>query len=614
MSKRNLRGFRYQQLEDRRLLAADFATEVFDCAAAQPEQCEIAPVETTEEVNSCVSAIITEEVEVETELPADQVDAVINEVESELEETNVVTEVVDEVETEVDAELELEPEVEGEIESEVEDEPTTIDEGEDETESTIDTDLEIDPIEVTELGDPVESTLGHFGDLNAETMKESLSFAPSQDGMIDLAIASSNDEALPQIEVVDAQGNAIELSANETVGGFQLLSFEATEAETYQLSVSHAEAYDDFFLVTVDFEEIPEPVDLHADEMGESSTPLEFVDNQAQLEGMLETAGDIDTFQFASETDGKASLNIRELIAENSTELDVTVYDADGNAISHGATNETAMISFDVAENGTYFVAITANADQVGEYKFGLDITPDEVVVVDDHANEVGPDATELTFEESEATATGELESTEDQDAFQFVSPIDGEAVVSVDANSEGHASDAIVSVFESTTEPAMPTELDELNELEIGPAEESSNDLVVAGTTNESVSLRFDVNSGNEYQLLVDSINDVETSYELTVTLIESVTDPIDPVATTEPETTDEGEIGNVDPVVGEEAVDDFVSDMNECFDVADVDLSENEELDNIFQGFGDELQSESDLGRNRFFGKRLLPWFRQV
>ena len=60
MSRRNLRGFNFERLENRRLLAADFGAEVIQCDFLPPETCEVSTV------------VEVEETELESEIDIDE--------------------------------------------------------------------------------------------------------------------------------------------------------------------------------------------------------------------------------------------------------------------------------------------------------------------------------------------------------------------------------------------------------------------------------------------------------------------------------------------------------------------------------------------------------------
>ena len=550
MSRRNLRGFNFERLENRRLLAADFGVEVMQCDFVPVETCEVASAFETEVEN------LQTETEVDTCVPS-EVDGVIENESTDSTQADTANDANDAS----DASEVLTAENVGD----------TIE---------ANTDAQIDA-SVTELNDPVLGTSGYFGELNSENPKKSMVFTPSESGTIDIVIASSLGESSTLAEVSGSDGTVVEPIATESLDGFEQLTIDVSEGETYQLDVSSDnQMCNGHFMVTAEFSETPEPVDLHADQMGSDSTEMQFSDGIANLSGELESSGDVDTFRLVADADGKAMLRLAETVAENATELNVTVHDASGAEIARGMTNEQVTLSFDATEGCEYFVAVNASEDQTGVYELQLEMesNPVDLTPVDMHANEIGDQATLLTLENGTASIDGVLETAEDRDAFRVVAPTDGEMVVDVQTSSENHTSDASVSVF--------------------GP----EGDLLVAGGTNEDVAIRFDSNSEVEYQVLIDSTNDIPSDYQLTINSFESEIEPlVTPVdIPVEFDTVlDEGQDSQVE------------DDMLVCFPETDV---ENGLVDEVFTEFGESLETDLEQGRRGFNGSRGLGGFRRI
>lgn len=546
MSRRNLRGFNFERLENRRLLAADFGAEVIQCDFMPAETCEVASAFEVEDGNMEVE---TEGTEIGNCFDSEVDDVVENGSTNETE-----TDIVEDASEDLSAD--------------------------DNSESTeIVSEDQIDD-SVIELQDPVLGTSGYFGELSFENPSTSMMFTPSEEGTIDIVIASSLDESSTILEVTDSSGNLIEATATEQMEGFQKLTIEAVEGETYQLTVSSSEEMCNVhFMVTAEFNPTPQPVDLHADEIGEQSTEMEFIDGIANLNGELEFAGDIDTFRLVADADGRAILHLAETLSDNATELNVTVYDANGAEVARGLTNEKVMVSFDATEGCEYFVAVHASEDQIGVYELRMEMesSPVDLTPVDLHADEIGEGATLLTLENGTASVSGALETAEDRDAFRVVADADGEMVVDVNATSENHTSDASVSVF--------------------GP----DGELVVAGGTNDEVAIRFDSNSNVEYQVLIDSTNDIPADYELT---INSFANEIEPLETVD-------DIPVEDGTVLDEGQDLQVEDdMIVCFS----DDIENGLVDEVFTEFGENLETDLEKSRRAFKGRLGNRGFRQI
>ncbi len=547
MSRRNLRGFNFERLETRRLLAADFGAEVIQGDFTPAEICEVA------------SAFVAEDGNVQSETEQTELDSCID--------------------SEVDNVIENEPA--NEIEMEVAEDSCTDLTVENVDESIAEVTVDQTEISVTELRDPVLGTSGYFGELNFDQPTKSMSFTPSENGRIEIVIASSFGETSTVAEVVDSSGDVIEPSAAEEMDGFQQLTLDVVEGETYQLTVSSIdEMCDSYFMVTAEFSATPEPIDLHVNEIGAESTEMEFTGGVASLTGELESAGDVDTFRFVADADGKAILQLAETMSDNATELNVTVYDAQGAEVARGLTNEKVTLSFEATEGCEYFVAVNASADQTGVYDLQMEMeaSPVDLTPVDLHADAIGDQATLLTLEDGTASIFGALETAEDRDAFRIVAPSDGEMVVDVQATSENHTSDANVSVF--------------------GPA----GDLIVAGGTNEEVAIRFDSNSNVEYQVVIDSTNDIPADYKLTINSFESQVQPRD--------TADELP-AEIDTVLDEGEAEPFNDDMVICFSDDEI---ENGLVDDVFSEFGADLGTDLDIGRRGFNGRRGLGGFRQI
>jgi len=301
-------------------------------------------------------------------------------------------------------------------------EPETCQMAELETQGDVDDQTETLDLETTEvqnedqversthdLGDPVDGTDGFFGSIDAENPSQTLTFSPTEDGMVDVVVASSFGDAETRLSVTDSNGDVVASTMTEELSGFQVLSFEADAGETFELTVGSEEGADGYFQVTVEHNEIPEPVDLHADSIGEDSTVIEFVDGASELTGDIELAGDIDTFRFTADSSGEVSLKLAELNAGNATELQVQVLDADGELMTRGITNETVGISFDVEAGSEYFIAVSAGEGQTGTFQMDMNL---EAEPIDDSIADEVADAGDV----ADTDETVELDDVESGD------------------------------------------------------------------------------------------------------------------------------------------------------------------------------------------------------
>lgn len=537
MTRRNLRGFNFERLENRRLLAADFGAEVI-----QPE---LLPVETCE-----VATAVEAEAEVQ---------------EGTIEEMDI--------DNCPEPEIELPPEVTSEVETEVVNEATN-----EQPEAGLEADAEPElaadhqaDIMINELHDPVLGTAGHFGELSLEDPSTTLWFTPSEDGIVDVVVTSSFGEGMTSIEITDSQGNVIDPTSTESLEGFEKLTIDVTQGESYQLTVTSNDVCNGYFMTTVDYSEVPEPIDFHADDIGADSTELQLVDGIGEMHGELEFAGDVDTFRFVADDSGKALVHLAETIAETSTELNVAIYDADGVEVARGVTNEKVMVSFEAKAGQEYFVAVDATGDQIGNYHLVLEMILPQgapTTPVDMHADEIGDQATLLTLEDGTVSVTSALETAEDRDAFRVVATDDGEMVVDLITTSEDHTSDATVSVF--------------------GP----EGDLIVEGGTNEEVSVRFDVNSSVEYSVSINSINDIPLDYEMTISSFAGVVG----METVDDPTLDD--LTSDDDSLAEAAL--LPPMENDLVSCEPDGVSENLLVDDVFAELGDDMGSEEDDDEN--------------
>ena len=727
MSKRNLRSLGYEQMESRRLLAANFGSELAECIPVAAEVCSA--VEVTQEVAQEVSSeqagpdegLDFDATEISPDV-SEQADVGASDQPDDATETPVEsTGEVEVTEVEVTAGTEGNEEANTEIGAGVEDSNSDV-----YTETDVEAEL-LDDAEdligdetvigdeaaiVNELRDPVGGTSGYFGQINADEPSKTVAFTPSETGSIDVVVSSSFEDSETRIEVVGGNGEAIESLVSEGLEGFQKLSFDAVEGETYEVTVSSDEAGEGYFVLTVGFEEAPpEPVDLHADELGADSTELELVEGIASIVGDLELAGDTDTFRFTSQANGSARLSLSELLEDNATELNISIHDSTGEMIARGLTNEMVVVSFDVQAENEYFIAVEATEDQTGAYELTLDVEVTPEVTegpVDQHADEIGDDATLLQWVSTEGqpdsiSVSSELESELDQDAFRFASPGEGEIVLDLNVTSEDHLSDISVAVYGAqgelievitgeetpgreevvdiqdategvvTSEPVATNEEaitrygapnveenvaeivtdqvaaedalvdeaestnetanDESVEVEVdGPVEFVGDtiDAIVDGTTNEEVTIRFDSTPGVEYQVLVDSLNDVPAAYDLTgaffpdellggpVEVVDSIPDGL--IEEEAIAAVDEDEVDDlVDTVLDDGTVEAIDDEMIVCLDdgeqVTDAGI-ENElsKLDEIFQDLENSFESFFEFKEGRFKRGGGFPFARRI
>lgn len=378
--------------------------------------------------------------------------------------------------------------------------------------------------------DLADGTDGMFGSLDAGNPADQMSFVAPDNGTASVVISSDFGDGDTVVEVRDGSGELVTSTSTPGLGGFQQISFDVDAGQTYDLTISTSEEGQGDFQLTVAFEADPpvEPQDLHVDEIGPDATLLAMVEGEVAIAGDLETDGDIDVFQFQAAEDGEVTLHMGEMTEGNQVKLNVAVYDSSGNQLLDGSTNEFVELKIDATAGETIYIAVSAGEGQTGAYNLHLqqaitDTVPPEPV--DLHADEIGADATPLESTDGFSIVQSALETADDADAFSIVAQADGKATLELDSLSEGQTSNLRVSVFDDQGE------------------------LLVEGLSNDDLSIQFDTLASNEYQILVDSDNDIPALYQMS-TLTET---------------------GSLEPPVEDAPIADFDIDFDEV--IADVD-----------------------------------------
>jgi hypothetical protein len=557
--KNNRKRFVYENLEGRRLLAADLMTG--GAIDAQPLEPAI--------VSCCVDSLEASEISEEI-LEATEVTIATSE------------NVVDEASTE----------------SEVQTEPSAGD---------------------ARSFDLTDGMDGYFGEINAENPTETLEFTASADGMIDVVVASSFGDSQTQLTITDSSGMVMESSV-DGLESFNVISFQANEGETYLATIgSNDTQTEGQFQVTVGFEEF---VDQHADAMGEDSTEISLVDNQAELEGRLESATDSDTFRFTADESGEARLSLSETVADARVGLDISVFDAEANLIIDGATNESLEISLDVEAGGEYFVAVSSSDGEKGTYKVGLDITPSEVITSDaspetDQAQSdpLPSDAVADPVDDVIDTAVDSTVTDVDSDSPNLASELspDAEAEV-VDATDIANEADPVnqeaVEVEVGVVDGAIEVEVILDVDVIVDVNDESTTSETVEETAASEVTTDVDAEDSPPIEEAIDGdvvdlasnvdgiVNDALDANGLPVELaieMDGETAPID------------GVIENIDSIVD---FDELEESMIECeFELDNLDEAFAEL---VAEGAGDLLSNSFDQARSRLGGIRGLDFLR--
>lgn len=357
---------------------------------------------------------------------------------------------------------------------------------------------------------------GMFGSLTEEQPFEAMNFVAPADGVATLIVSSSFGEASTNLQVMDQDGEMVAISSTEALDGFQQLSFQVDKGVSYEASVGATEGTTGQFQATIEFVADP-PIDLHVNKIGETATAIEVVDGRGAIAGELETDGDVDVFQYQAGGDGEVSLFAGETTDGNDVQLVVSISDAKGNEIATGSTNEFVETKFNVQQGQTFFVAIQANEGQTGAYQLALQ---EDVVArpVDRHADVIGQEATLLESNGGTMVQQGALETAEDQDAFRFVASETGETFLSASVIDSAMNELPVSSEVATTATP-------EDARLQVTVFDAEGN-LLADATANQFLGLSFDTTAGQEYQILVDSLNDVPTMYFFDAVEVPSATD----------------------------------------------------------------------------------------
>ncbi len=352
-----------------------------------------------------------------------------------------------------------------------------------------------------------DSMDGFFGAITPESPTETISFSAPADGMANIVVANSFEDSDLVLTATSANGSEIEFEMLSN-DAFDSISFEVTQGETYELTVSstHSESNGQFQL-TVGFEEF---VDQHADQAGSESTQLTWVDNQTELTGKLEVAGDVDTFRATSPAAGEVTLELNELEPDTRLNLDVTVTDSNGSLVAEGSTNEMLRITFDVYDSEEFFVSISAGADQKGDYQFSMSFEPSasnqvqETVAVVDETEEVESIAGDFA---EQAEHIADVVDQIDEAVGEDVAEIVDEVSELIDANGEDIAAiveDAVDAIEDelggeplNEIEEAVDDVLDQIHEVLEVESETEIEDRDIVQATEETV-----VDSSTEDQL----------------------------------------------------------------------------------------------------------------
>ena len=536
--KNNRKRLGFEALEQRKLLAADFASGIVAAVdVGIAEQVEVQAAEVTslevEEVDQALQDLLGETLDSDAEITPEQ-------------------DLASQTDFDADAEqVELAP---------------------------VATDSEnLDPRNL----DLTDSMDGFFGTISPESPTETLNFTAAADGLANVVISNSFEGSDLLLTATSAEGSELEfeLLSNDA---FDSISFEVNQGETYQLTVSSAQSDGGGqFQLTVGFEEF---VDQHADEAGFESTELVWADNQTELTGKLESPGDVDTFRATAPQSGEVTLELDELEEDRRLNLDVTVTDSNGAVLAEGSTNEFLRITFDATESEEFFVTVSGGQGERGDYRFSLNLGPSIPAPQDDSATEAVV-TEDSPIEESDSVGETLAEASSDEPAPEdnVVSNPDDVVADLVDAVT-GDAGDDELESGVSGEVAANEVDVDAVI-IDEGPTGELVDDEVteivdqieeVIDEVSDDISAVIDT-IGEE----VSEIEGVAEAEEVLEEVADEVSGIIDDI---------EEEISQVEGISEiEEAIDEVSDEISEIVDVIGEEVSQVEGVSEIEELLGE-------------------------
>ena len=130
-----------------------------------------------------------------------------------------------------------------------------------------------------------------------------------------------------------------------------------------------------------------------------------------------------------------------------------------------------------------------------------------------------------------------------------------------------------------------------------------------MSGSTNDDVAIRLNAEAGSEYQILVDSSNNLATDFSLSLTQESDLTSEII-------EADDGGEVGEVLSGVSEDLLASEIDQVEEPKGCLQGELgndlrAEIERIDAAFDSLADSIELELDLFERHLSATQWLPWF---
>ena len=155
-------------------------------------------------------------------------------------------------------------------------------------------------------------------------------------------------------------------------------------------------------------------IDQHGD-TPDTATRVELWNGGAiEMISRLEEGGDVDVFAISPSSAGALALDAK---FSSDSELQVTITDAAGDEVAHHvfAAGDGLLLETDARTD--WFVAVSSvDGEATGDYAVSFHWRADPLA--DDHADEIGPDATYVDFSDHFAELFGVLGTVDDRDVF----------------------------------------------------------------------------------------------------------------------------------------------------------------------------------------------------
>ncbi len=277
---------------------------------------------------------------------------------------------------------------------------------------------------------------------------------------------------------------------------------------------------------------------------------LDLSDGMDGFFGTLDATTSEETLMFAAPGDGMVEIAMASTFEDG--HLTVAITDSTGNVVESAAEMDGgfALHSFEVQEGDVYQLTIAAAvADCSGSFQ----LTAGFQEHVDQHADAVGAESTDLELGDEPVQLAGRLESAGDVDTFRFTADSSGEISLQLDEMVEN---DRVALTVEVT---------------------DSNQNLIAQGATNEMVRLSFDASVAEEYFVSLTSANGQTGEYQLSVELTEYEVVSVQIPSTEDTDLTEEVDLLDDAESTGE--VDSEVTDLtDEVAETEDSNLEESE------------------------------------